>query len=101
MKKKLAPEDCLACVLHQRISVKDIIEPLIARRDKALERAERAPTNDHIESAVVKAWDDFYEAVNKTDVERVSFTDDPKEWNGLWDMYTHSEEGVIYAKEII
>ena len=88
-------KECLACVLHQRIPIKDIIEPLINRRDIALEKAGES------DYAVNKAWDDFYEAINKTDVERVSFTDDPKEWTGLWDMYTHVEEGVIYAKEII
>ena len=94
-------EKCLACVLHIRTPLKEVMPPLIAARDKALTKGYKVDSDEMIDSA----WDEFY---RKLESLSIGYTDPEDLYDslnaGMWDLYISNgeyDEVCIYVQELV
>lgn len=94
---KLKPEECLACVLHSRTSLKKLMPSLLKAREKALDATDDDAEQDTIHQEFEKAISDL----NITQTEDLDGELDGELSDGMWDIYYDKDDDLYYIQEIL
>lgn len=95
MKKTLAPEECLACVLHSRKSLKEVMPKLLKELYKKLEDAIAEDNQEWVDAL----RDEFNKTLSDLNIRETEDLDGELA-DGMWDVYYDKNEDWYYTQEI-